>query len=184
MIHELVIRYVGRGDRSRGCGRLRETTRYTVRKKGSEAILQQFNLCDQCQDQGYAIQFDVPQLDGRAGGAIRRRQMRISRKLERELAVDVGGKITPGSGNQDTKHDVRKVGEWRLEHKYTDSVTGYRMLVKDLQSVVMHGNLAGEWPGLVTNFRKLGRKFVTLPYELFLEMVDRVRDTVDDDRRS
>ena len=182
MIHELVIRHVGRGDRCNGCGRLRETTRYTIRKK--DQMLQQFNLCDGCQDGGYSIQFDVPQMDGRTAGAVRRRQMRVSRKLEKELAHDVGGRTTPGSGNQDTKHDVRKVGEWRLEHKYTDSVSGYRMLVRDLRSVVAHGNLAGEWPGLVVNFRKLGRKFVTIPYELFLEMVDKVRVTLDNDRRS
>ncbi|QXN71135.1 holliday junction resolvase [Rhodobacter phage RcDurkin] len=44
---------------------------------------------------------------------------RASRGLEKKLAIRVGGKVTPGSGNKTTKGDVRKTGIARLEHKAT-----------------------------------------------------------------
>jgi len=56
MAFELVIRYLGFGERCSNCGRVRETTRYTIRQK--EAQLQQFKLCDGCQDKGFVIRFD------------------------------------------------------------------------------------------------------------------------------
>ena len=71
--------------------------------------------------------------------------------------------------------DVRRVDEWRLEHKYTDSLTGFRITVDMLDAVIRHANTMGEWPGLIFNFNKLKRSFVALPYEVFLELVERVR---------
>lgn len=169
---ELVIRYLGYGERCSGCSRVRETTRYTIRQGNN--ILQQYLLCDACQDLGYVIKFSIKSPSTITKNA-RKRRIKISRKLEQGLAEDMGGKVQPGSGNRDAKSDVRVVDEWRLEHKYTDSVKGYRINALDLDAVIKHANLAGEWPGLVINFRRLKRKFITIPFELFQEIVEKLR---------
>ena len=172
MTLELVIRYLGYGKRCDGCGRTRETTRYTIRQ--GESIIQEFLLCDACQDNGYVIKFEPQRLDI-AVSAHRRRRIKISRALEQEVAEDIGGKVQPGSGNQDAKDDVRRIDDWRIEHKYTDSTTSYTLHVEDLATVIRHANLAGEWPAFVLTFRKLKRKFAIIPYELFLELAEKIR---------
>lgn len=172
---DLVIRYLGFGERCSNCGQVRETTRYTIRQ--GETRLQQFRLCDKCQDKGYVIKFTVRPASTMKSE--RRRRVKISRRLEKGLAADVGGKVQPGSGNQDEKSDVRAIDEWRLEHKYTESVKGYRVLTDDLSAVIRHANMAGERPGLVLTFRRLARKFVIIPYETFLEIVEKLRGTAD-----
>ena len=169
----LAIRYTGYGLTCSNCGRLRETTSYTLSKSRTEELLQEFRLCDKCQDEGFVINFRTNLYgvtDHRAA-----RRVRISQNLEKALAADVHGKVQPGSGNQDEKADVRVIGEWRMEHKYTDSAKSYTLQVRDLAAIVSHANMAGEWPALVLTFRKLNRKFVTLPYELFLELIGRLR---------
>lgn len=169
---ELVIRYLGFGKRCSSCGRARETTQYKIRQ--GETALQDFLLCDACQDKGYVVSFE-PKRSSPITHSQRKRQIKISQKLEKEVAQDIGGKVQPGSGNQDAKDDIRKVDEWRIEHKYTDSTKGYRLLIDTLAAVIRHANLAGEWPALVINFRKLKRKFAVVPYELFLEIVETLR---------
>lgn len=172
MTFELVIRYLGYGERCSQCGKVRETTRYTLRQ--GQTQLQQFKLCDACQDGGFSIAFNPKpvQVDKVKD---RRRRIKISRNLERGVAEDLGGHTTPGSGNKDTKADIRKMDEWRIEHKYTESTKGFRMQVDDLSAVIKHANMAGEWPAMVVNFRKLKRQFVVIPYELFLGIVERLR---------
>ena len=171
---DLAVRYVGFGKSCSSCGQVRETTHYILHNPVSGDVLQDFRLCDKCQDKGHVIRFEiVTSADtNRARGA---RQVRISRELERGLARDVEGKVQPGSGNQDDKDDVRVFGEWRFEHKYTDNCKDYKLQASDLLAVVRHAKLSGEWPAFVLNFRKLGRKFVTIPYELFLELMERLR---------
>ena len=171
---DLAVRYVGFGKSCSSCGQVRETTHYILQNAINGDVLQDFRLCDKCQDKGHVIRFDVTVSadTNRARGA---RRVRISRELERGLARDVGGKVQPGSGNQDDKDDVRVFGEWRLEHKYTDNCRSYALHASDLLAVVRHAKLSGEKPALVLNFRKLGKKFVTVPYELFLELMEAFR---------
>lgn len=174
MIVELVVRYLGYGERCSGCGRSKETTRFTIRK--GELLLSQYLLCDACQDKGYVVKFTIP--DEHADGKlVRRKRVKLSRKLETGVARDIGGYTTAGSGNQDEKADIRKIDEWRIEHKYTNSVAGYRLETTQLDAVIRHANMVGERPGLVIDFRKLARKFVVLPYETFLEIVEKLRAT-------
>lgn len=172
MAFELVIRYLGYGERCSQCGRVRETTRYTIRQ--GEILLQQFKLCDACQDKGFVINFN-PKRPKVEQSKDKKRRIKLSRKLEKGVAEDLGGHTTPGSGNRDTKADIRKVDEWRIEHKYTESTRGYRLHVDDLSAIIKHANMAGEWPALVLNFRKLARQFAIIPYELFLEIVEKLR---------
>lgn len=171
---ELGIRYVGFGLSCNGCGKIRETTRYVLRDAQSGNMLQESRLCDQCQDKGHVIKFSVASTDTQAAKRSARR-IQLSRTMERNLANDVGGKVQPGSGNQDDKDDVRVHGEWRFEHKYTDSVKSYSLHPSDLEAVARHAKLVGEKPALVLNFRKLSKRFVTLPYDLFLEIMEKLR---------
>jgi hypothetical protein len=166
---ELVVRYLGYGERCSHCGKVRETTRYTLRQ--GETQLQQFKLCDACQDSGFAIAFH-PKPESTVLEKDRKRRVKISRKLERNVAEDIQGTTTPGSGNRDTKADIRKFGEWRIEHKYTGNTSVFRLLVEDLRSIIHHANRAGEWPAMVINFQKLKRQFAVLPYELFVGIVE------------
>lgn len=170
MIVELAIHFRGSGVNCSSCGRSRESTCYTMSLDGKP--IQEFALCDSCQDKGHIIKF-TPKREPTYSSYERRQRIRISRKLEQGLARDIGGKVQPGSGNQDAKDDVRVVNEWRLEHKYTDSTRSFTLLVEDLAAVVRHANLMAEWPGLVLTFRKLSRRFVIIPYELFLGLVEK-----------
>lgn len=172
MQFELAIKYAGFGERCSHCGKVRETTKYTLRQHSER--LQYFKLCDACQDKGFVIAFS-PKPDSAEGVKERRKRIKISRRLERDVAVDLGGRTTPGSGNRDTKADIRKIDEWRIEHKYTDGTKGYRVLVEDLRSLVKYANMAGEWPAMVVTFRKLKRQFAIIPYELFLGIVEKLR---------
>jgi hypothetical protein len=173
---ELGVRYVGFGLSCNNCGKIRETTRYVLRNAQTGDILQDFRLCDQCQDKGHVIKFVIQYADPASAKRAARR-IHLSRSMERGLAADVGGKVQPGSGNQDAKDDVRVHGEWRFEHKYTDSMRSYSLHPSDLEAVARHANLMGEKPALVLNFRKLDKRFVTIPYDLFLELMEKLRES-------
>ena len=177
---ELFLKYVGHGLKCMKCGRVRETTRINLRQ--GDETLQEFRICDACLNKGVVIKFTPKTVESRRqklrSKKDRKRRVSLSRQKEKALAADVGGEVQPGSGNmKGAGADVRRVGEWRLEHKFTDSKSGFRVTVDMLDAVIRHGNMAQEWPGLVFNFNKLNRSFVTLPYEVFLELVERVRET-------
>lgn len=176
---ELVHRFIGFGKRCTACGKLASTTRATLRHGKSEELIQQYLICDKCSIEGIVIRFEFDDGEGKETGKKERRQrVKISRKLETELALDIGGKVQPGSGNKDEKGDVRVMDEWRVEHKYTDSVSGFRLSVIDLNTIIKHANVAGEMPALVVNFRRLGkRKFVIVPYEVFIQLKELARES-------
>lgn len=171
---ELTIRYVGKGLACNGCGRRKETTKYQLRNLRTGEALEEFQLCDGCQDKGFAIGFNTSFKDPKDYLAARRN--RRSEVMETELARDVRGKRQPGSGNQDEKGDVRVIGDWRLEHKFTDNVKGYHLLTEDLATIVRHANMANEWPAMIINFARLDRKFAVVPYEVFLILMEKAHE--------
>ena len=174
---QLIIRFIGYGKRCSHCGHLEYTTQYSIcQKKPEPTILQSFYLCDTCQDKGFTVNFSPSTSHPKQSKAERKRRIKISRKLEQEVAIDTGGKIQPGSGNQDEKGDIRKIGEWRIEHKYTDSLKAFRLTTDILDTIIKHANMADEWPAVVINFRKLKRKFTVLPYELFISILENLHD--------
>jgi len=177
----LIIKFIGNGYSCSRCGRMRPSTHYRF-MDNDEQQMASFKLCDECQDRGYEVVLtprnpmqekkSISDFE-RKQRLIKKRQVRLSRELETGYAEAIGGKTMPGSGNgPHAKADIRKMGQWRLEHKFTDSKAGLRVLVADLISVMEHANMFGEWPGLIVNFRKLGRSFVMIPYELFLWVVE------------
>lgn len=179
--HSLLIKYLGEGFCCSNCGRVRASTKYELRDTNGKCVAG-FRLCDDCQDRGYEVRFtpcDLASLTRTAHDRerrerlLRKRRVRLSRELEAGVAQDVGGRRTPGSGNTShAKADIRKIGQWRLEHKFTDNRSSYSLHVADLAAVISHANMFNEWPGLILNFRKLKRSFVVLPYELFLWVVE------------
>jgi hypothetical protein len=188
----ILVRYLGSGYKCSHCGRVRESTRYQVRGERGK-VLSDFRLCDECQDKGYELKVTVADVEQafavisnseRRERLLRKRQVRLSRQLETGVANDISGHVMPGSGNTThAKADIRKMDQWRLEHKYTDSKSGYRLNVVDLAAVVDHANRFREWPGLIINFRKLARSFVVIPYELFLWVAEILNDDPANDKR-
>jgi hypothetical protein len=171
---ELVIRYVGFGKVCNSCGLVRKTTRYILRQ--GEKQLQELYLCDACQDDGHVIRFRPFRSRSSDGKKERRKRVKASQKLEQKLAVDLDGITHPGSGNKDEKGDVRVFGEWRLEHKFTSSVRSFILKVDELAAIIRHANKAGEWPAMVIDFRRLTRRFVVLPFEVFEQLREKARD--------
>ena len=170
---ELVIRYIGFGTSCQGCGRVRKTTRFVLRRGDTQ--LQELHLCDDCQDKGHVIRFRhiEASVDSKK---VRRKRVKQSQKLEKQVALELDGFVNPGSGNKDAKGDIRVFGEWRIEHKFTNSIRSFLLKVDDLAAIVRHANMAGEWPALIVEFRRLTRRFVVLPFEVFDQLREKARD--------
>jgi hypothetical protein len=83
------------------------------------------------------------------GPAPRRKALKLnkeaSRRQERDIAEEWGGRTQPGSGNQaGAKGDVRKKGELRIEAKLTQAES-YSLKLDDLYKIAgeaSHGELA------------------------------------------
>ena len=179
MIAELFVRFMGPGYNCTNCGKNRETTRYILAV--GDIAQQEAYLCNKCCENGCSVKFTISKspVDTHLE---RRKRVKLSRKLEESLASDIGGRRQPGSGNKDAKGDVRVLDRWRLEHKYTDSYTQFILRVQDLAEIVRQATSAVEWPGLVITFRRLARRFVVIPYEIFLDIVENGYESVNNRR--
>lgn len=76
--------------------------------------------------------------------------------MERELALRVGGRLTPASGARDVKGDVRKKGVMRIEAKTTahKSFSVTLDMVRKIEEAALSG---GETPALVVEFTDNGK---------------------------
>ncbi len=74
-----------------------------------------------------------------------------ARKQEKELAVKLGGRTTPGSGNLDMKGDIRIKNIARIECKTTKhkSFPVTLEMIRKIQTAAMS---AGEVPAMVIEF--------------------------------
>jgi hypothetical protein len=102
-------------------------------------------------------------------------RVKRSRRLEQDLARRVGGRAQPASGSSRLagfRGDVRKVGSWRMEHKFTDALKTYALHLGDLSKIVGMAAEAGEYPALVLEFTRVRESFAILPLALFLEMIN------------
>lgn len=149
---------------------------YRVQVRQENKVVCQIQICAGCLDG--KVFFKTFQLL-KEDNPIKRRQaqqrIKDSRKLEAEVAKDMGGKTQAGSGGtriKGCKGDIRKMGQWLLEHKFTDSVKSWRLLLGDLAKIVSLATEAGEWPGLIIDFRTAREAFAIIPYALFLELVN------------
>ncbi len=158
------------GDRCTICKRVGDVTRIDMESPYG-TFLSLF-ICKKCQEKGGTIKFEINVVDKEKGKEAKNR-IKISRKLEKQLADDIGGKVQPGSGCTRLagyKADVRRIGSWRLEHKFTDSMKSYMLKLVDLARVVKMAIKASELPALILNFRKINESFAIIPYLTFLEM--------------
>jgi hypothetical protein len=171
-LHTSNLRY---GDRCGICKKVAKVLLIQVRTEPEGLEVGKLQLCYPCiQDNSFVTDVELPKEDN----PIKRRQaqqrIKDSRKLEAEVAKDMGGKTQAGSGGtriKGCKGDIRKMGQWLLEHKFTDSVKSWRLLLGDLAKIVSLATEAGEWPGLIIDFRTAREAFAIIPYALFLELV-------------
>ena len=104
-------------------------------------------------------------------------RIKESRKKERQLAKDVNGRTQPGSGNVNLagcKGDVRRIGKWRLEHKFTNSLRQYTLKLIDLVKITKVAINANELPALILNFKQINESFAIIPYLNFLEILNEI----------
>jgi hypothetical protein len=92
-----------------------------------------------------------------------RQRLTASKHQEEATAERLGGKRTPGSGNQwHSKNDV-KSKEWLVENKTTEKER-YSLKISDLRSLLMNAILEEKKPVMEVEFRgKLKESFVIMP---------------------
>ncbi len=92
-------------------------------------------------------------MDARTG----RRQKRISRKQEENIAAKLGGRTQANSGatRLGGGGDVRVRGKMRVECKYTEG-REYVLKLADLDKLKKHANSAAEQPVFLFEFRSPG----------------------------
>lgn len=96
------------------------------------------------------------------------RRIRNSRSQERRVAGDLGGRVTPGSGNQwHTKNDVVAAG-WSIECKTTEKES-YRITSDTLHKAERAALLDGRDMALVIEIQ--GRSWAVIPYGTFLSLL-------------
>ena len=161
------------GDRCSRCNRVTDTSRVELAASCELAVIY---LCDRCQEAGQSLALRFREIDDDTGDRVRKR-IKQSRAMEKELAEDMHGRAQPGSGCSRLpgyKGDVRQMGQWRLEHKFTDSIKNYTLRLFDIARITKIAMEASELPALVINFRIVGEAFAVIPYYLFLEMADAI----------
>jgi hypothetical protein len=113
-------------------------------------------------------------------------RIKRSRQMEADLATRMGGRAQPASGGTRLagfKGDVRKMGSWRVEHKFTDARKSYVLQLADLAKIMGHAMDANEYPALVLEFAKARESFAIIPLTLFLEIVNATDDHPASSRR-
>jgi hypothetical protein len=96
------------------------------------------------------------------------RRIKNSRSQERRVAEDVGGRVTPGSGNQwHSKNDVIAPG-WSIECKTTEKES-FRLTAEALR--LAHRNALVDQREMAFVVEIQGSSWVVLPYATFLSLL-------------
>lgn len=167
---------MGYGKRCHACKKVGRIIAFQL-WQGSE-VRRNVQICESCL--GTEVSADVS-LQGAEEKAnplqtkIARDRVKRSRQMEADLAARMGGRAQPASGGTRLagyKGDVRKMGDWRVEHKFTDARKTFVLRLADLAKVVGQAMDANEYPALVLEFTKAKESFAIIPLTLFLEIVD------------
>lgn len=99
-----------------------------------------------------------------------------SKGLEKEVALQVGGRRTSGSGNKLEKGDVRLNGVMRIEHKATQKKS-FSVTVEMLEKIELAARGCDEIPILVVEFldargQSTGVKVACVPFQDILDLID------------
>lgn len=115
-----------------------------------------------------ALMLEETPVEGLRRPITKRRRKRVD-ALEKSIAKAIGGRTQPASGAMPwAKGDVRKKGEYRVEHKSTEAKT-YGLSLEILKKI--EGEAAyPEKPALVVDFLekgslRLNRRYVVIPFE-------------------
>jgi hypothetical protein len=159
------------------CKKITSTTRINFMQRVGEGgrILRQSHLCAGCIEDGVEIDLNLEMRPDSEKSKLVKERIKTSRKLEKVLADDLGGRPQPGSGGtrlRGYKGDVRVMGQWRLEHKFTDNLHFYKLHLLDLAKITGLAMEADEKPALIVEFNKAREAFAVLPYFLFKELAD------------
>lgn len=96
------------------------------------------------------------------------RRIRDSRRQEKRVARDLGGRVTPGSGNQwFVKNDVIAPG-WSVECKTTQAKS-YPLRLDVLRTAEKNAMLENRAMALVVEIQ--GHHYAVLPYRTFLNLL-------------
>jgi len=94
-----------------------------------------------------------------------------SKKQEKQIASDVGGKTTPGSGNQwHSKGDV-KSDAFLIEAKRSDNRETITVKVSDLAKIRIEALMEGKSPVLQIELGN-GDKYAIVPWTDFLSITE------------
>jgi hypothetical protein len=97
--------------------------------------------------------------------------LRLSRRQEKSHAQDTGGRVTPGSGNQDRKGDVEPDEHWLGELKQT-SRPSRALKLSEWRTIEGHARKSLKEPYMLVELA--GRKLVVLDYETWLVLRKRL----------
>lgn len=167
----------GYGQHCDSCRKITATTIIKVMYRGE--VFRQSLLCPDCIEQGIEVDLNLEMGADPQKSADSKKRIKQSRKLEKVLADDLGGVPQPGSGGTRLagfKGDVRKMGQWRVEHKYTDSLKQYIVKLADIAKIIHHALEANENPALIIEFRRVRQALAVIPYTLFLELAGEATD--------
>lgn len=162
------------------CDRCRHVTstvciNFMQRTGDSGRVLRQSHLCEVCIEDGVEIDLNLELGPDPERSREAKERIKTSRRLEKVLADDLGGRPQPGSGGtrmRGYKGDVRLMGRWRLEHKFTDSLHAFKLKLIDLAKIVGLATEASEKPALIVEFNKAREAFAVIPYSLFKELAN------------
>lgn len=107
------------------------------------------------------------------------RNRRKSQLQERRAAIDIGGRVQPGSGAPEFyKSDARKAGDMRLECK-TTSAKSYRLQLADLEKIraeAVMGGMEG-WAFQIEFQGNPPKRFAVIDWQEYLDLRSQNSDT-------
>jgi len=173
MNQQMQIKQLGYGKRCHACKNVSYITAFQL--WNGDNLLKNIQLCPDCMKED--VSANVPEIKEENPIEKReaRRRIKKSRALEQRLAKRMGGRAQPGSGNSQSrgfKGDIRKIGSWRVEHKFTEAVNSWTLKLTDLAKIYSIAADANEYPALVIEYTKAREAFAIIPLTLFLEMAD------------
>lgn len=170
----MTVAPLGYGKKCHSCHTVGYLTSFQVWR--GDNLLRNVQLCEACSKKGVTAEIHEEEEKPYNPLAVKERQDRIkrSREMEASLAERMGGRAQPASGSSRLsgyKGDVRKMGAWRVEHKFTDASKTWTLKMTDLAKIISMAMDAGEYPALVIEFTKAHESFAIIPLTLFLEIV-------------
>ena len=162
----------GYGDHCDACKCVTYTTSIVIKYR--DQVFRQSLLCPKCIESGVDIDLNLELGADPERRKEAKQRIKQSRELEQVLADDMGGRVQPGSGSTRLpgfKGDVRVMGQWRVEHKYTKSLSRFPLKLVDIAKIIGHAMEANELPALIIEFVKARQSVAVIPFSLFLEMI-------------